>query len=521
MAVIISKIKLLNYKRFKSYTISTNPKLNIFVGENEVGKSSIIEAIDIVACGNVRKIEAIGIDKLLSISAVDDFNTGMRTYKKLPKMIIELHLDGVFDHTMNGKNHIDGGIACDGIRLVCEPNFDYFTEIEDALKNHPDYFPYDYYSIRFSTFADIAYSGYSKILKSILINSSSMNSDYATNDFIRRIYAKYTEDNTKERAIHKSNYRKLKGSFSNDSFLDLNKRIPKYRGYVFGLKIGSALNLESDMMIFEDDIGIDQKGAGRQVFIKTEFALARSGTNIDVILLEEPENHLSPINLRRLIELVADTQSGQLFIATHSNLISTRLELNNLFVVNASAGDTPTSLQNLKEETAKYFLKAPVAGVLDFTLSSKVILVEGPSEYMLFDKFYESIACNSPEEDGVHIIDIRGLSFKRYLDIAKLTGSRVAIVTDNDGNNNKHCVAKYKDYAHQNIKICYEADDTKPTFEIVLFSENQELCEELFGCDALSYMLNNKTEAAYSLLNQKKPINVPTYIKGAIEWIKG
>ena len=33
-------------------------------------------------------------------------------------------------------------------------------------------------------------------------------------------------------------------------------------------------------------------------------------------------------------------------------------------------------------------------------------------------------------------------------------------------------------------------------------------------------MLNNKTEAAYTLLCQDKGINVPAYIKEAIEWIR-
>ena len=44
------------------------------------------------------------------------------------------------------------------------------------------------------------------------------------------------------------------------------------------------------------------------------------------------------------------------------------------------------------------------------------------------EKFYEECAGCSPESDGIHIIDVRGLSFKRYLDIAKLTGCKVAVI---------------------------------------------------------------------------------------------
>lgn len=40
MATIIKKIKLINYKRFKNYTIEPNDRMNIFVGDNETGKTA-------------------------------------------------------------------------------------------------------------------------------------------------------------------------------------------------------------------------------------------------------------------------------------------------------------------------------------------------------------------------------------------------------------------------------------------------------------------------------------------------
>ena len=106
MSIVIEKIRLQNYKRFLDYTVNPNPGINILIGDNEVGKSSILEAIDIVASGNLRRIEAIGIDKLLNIEAVKQFGMGVRTIENLPIMRIELYLAGQFDHTMNGKNNM-------------------------------------------------------------------------------------------------------------------------------------------------------------------------------------------------------------------------------------------------------------------------------------------------------------------------------------------------------------------------------------------------------------------------------
>ena len=516
----IRKIRLINFKRFRDYTIEPNERINILVGDNEVGKSSILEAIDLVANGNVRRVESHGLDRLLNVAAVNDFNAGARTFDNLPELRVELYLSGQFDHTMNGKNNTEG-VVCDGIRLVCVPNADYRTEVTEALNAHPEYFPYDYYSVRFSTFADEGYTGNRKRLRSVIIDSTNMNSEYATNDFVRRMYMQYTDADKKERAKHKGAYRLLRTGFQSKYLRELNARVPAEKNYAFGLKSGSSMDMESDLMIYENDVGIDSKGTGRQVFVKTDFALERAGENVDAILIEEPENHLSPVNLRKLVQLVAETQNGQIFITTHNSLISTRLELRNLLIMHESGESRPTMLNDLAEETAKYFMKTPPAGIIEYALSGKTLLVEGPSEYMLIEKFYESITGYTPEKDGVHIIDVRGLSFKRYLEISELTGSKVAIITDNDGDFQKKCVDKYIDFAEDaNIKVFFDKDNTKWTFESVLYGDNSELCDRLFNAESLDYMLNNKTEAAFVLLSQDQPISVPDYIKRAIDWIR-
>lgn len=520
MSITISKIRLFNFKRFRDYTIEPNKHVNILVGDNEAGKSSVLEAIDLVASGSNRRVEAIGLDRLLSIEAVKDFKTGKRTFENLPELRIELYLSGEFDHTMNGKNNMDG-VKCDGIRLVCVPNIDYRTEITSVLNGHPDYFPYDYYSFRFSTFADEGYTGYKKKLRVTMIDSTNMSSEYATNDFVRRMYMQYTESDVKERAKHKSDYRLLRSSYKSDSLSDLNGRLPSDKNYAFGLKSGSYMDLENDLMIYESEIGIDSKGTGRQVFVKTDFALEKAGDKVDVILIEEPENHLSPVNLRKLVRSVAQKQSGQLFITTHNSLISTRLEIQNLLIMNDNTGNKPTMLKNLSEETAKYFMKTPPASIVEFALARKSMLVEGPSEYMLLEDFYKTVTNHTPEEDDVHIIDVRGLSFRRYLEVAKLTGSKVAVITDNDEDYKKHCVEKYSNFASDaNIRVFYDSDNTKYTFEVVLFGDNSSLCNSLFGTDPLKYMLCNKTDAALALLSKKQLIKVPAYIERSIKWIR-
>lgn len=66
MATIIKKIRLINFKRFKDYVIEPNKRINVFIGDNEAGKSSILEAIALVSNGNVGRVESIGLDRLFN-----------------------------------------------------------------------------------------------------------------------------------------------------------------------------------------------------------------------------------------------------------------------------------------------------------------------------------------------------------------------------------------------------------------------------------------------------------------------
>ena len=47
------------------------------------------------------------------------------------------------------------GRTCNGISLKCIPNQEYRNEVNNLLKENDNYFPYEYYQIKFKTFAVI------------------------------------------------------------------------------------------------------------------------------------------------------------------------------------------------------------------------------------------------------------------------------------------------------------------------------------------------------------------------------
>ena len=49
----ISKLRICNFKLFRDITIKMNSGINIFVGENDSGKTTILEAISMVLTGRL------------------------------------------------------------------------------------------------------------------------------------------------------------------------------------------------------------------------------------------------------------------------------------------------------------------------------------------------------------------------------------------------------------------------------------------------------------------------------------
>lgn len=139
MASSIAKIKLTNYKRFRKFEFIPNERTNIIVGDNEAGKSTILEAIDLVISGNVRKVESIGIDRIINTDSIEEFLNGKKKYDELPEVKIELFLNGDFGFEMEGKNNSDE-VTAFGIRMICAPNPDYEHEIVDSIKADSTFF---------------------------------------------------------------------------------------------------------------------------------------------------------------------------------------------------------------------------------------------------------------------------------------------------------------------------------------------------------------------------------------------
>ena len=503
MDIYLQKIRLVNFKIFEDEIICCNKEMNIFVGDNGSGKSSILQALDMVLCGSVTRVETIGLENLLNANVILKWMEHP-TLESLPIMRVELFFempDTPRTSRYNGEKYLDG---CNrplfGIKMICAPNQDFEADILACIREKKAIeFPFEFYKTSFTTFSDEGYSGYIKPCKSLYIDNTAINTARALRYVVDRTYKNAVENNNRLSAQY--DFRQHIANFSlPQSAVDKNLTVTG--------------DLESYLDIKENGIRLLNQGEGRISVCKTDSALDKNVDDISILSIEEPENHLSHYNLKRLISKIKErAPDRQIFIVTHSSYITSRLGLRNAFFVNGKI----QSLTGLSKETGEFFMKAPNDNLLQFVLSKKVLLVEGAAEYILMNRFVNTVKGRDADMIGVWIMALNNLSFRRYLEVGKILNIKVAAVRDNDGK--PQCW--YPDLQDEDRKVFSDSSAERHTFEVCLYNDNKDALDKLFyGCEsALNYMLAHKAEAAYKILSSGVKLNVPQYIREAIEWL--
>lgn len=288
--------------------------------------------------------------------------------------------------------------------------------------------------------------------------------------------------------------------------------------------------LETILSVYEDSIALENRGSGMESLIKTQIALDKKN-GLDVILMEEPENHLGFSTLRKMLQEISEKQNeSQIIVATHNNMIASRLNLKNVLWI---TDDGVKTLSGVDSEVADFFVKADDNAFLQLLLSKKAFLVEGATEFLLIPYFYKQLTNRTIEEDGISVISCNGISFKKYLTIAENTNKRIAVITDNDGKQERIIEAKTFNQKHDLQNIFMGMTTADWTWEACVYNANRAVLDEMIDVKkgakylfhnrdygaVLGKMLNRKVDIAYQMLTSGNEFKVPQYVEDAITWI--
>ena len=520
----VKKLYIDGLKRFNHFDIEFNERLSILVGENEAGKSTILEAIRIVLNQQYWNADKSVLQDLFNLENVRTFQNSPNV-ASLPKIMIEVDLeldDSPRFIDFYGENHVNGNRSEEkyGIRFECKFDEDFSEELVNPINDGK--IPYEYYSLSWQTYANLPYKVAKRPIKNLFIDTSDTSKSSAFNYFNRALFSNLYSNDTKLKA--KNAFReKLNTSFEDVRLPDIDDRRR------FGID-NKKIVLESVLSVYEDSIPLENKGSGMESLIKTQIALNRED-GLDTILIEEPENHLCFTNLKQMLQQILDHEdNSQIILTTHSNMIASRLNLGNVIWI---AENQYLSLKDVDPQTSAFFVKADDNEFLQLLLSKKVILVEGATEYLLLPKFYEMKTGRTVENDEISIISCNGISYKRYLEIAERTDKKIAVITDNDHEQTKidEAIVFNRENEKQHVFMGTTLNDW--TWEACIYNCNKEKLDDMIqvregaqylfhGKDygqVLGKMLSNKVETAYQMLISEEEFTIPVYVEEAIEWL--
>ena len=472
---------------------------------------------------------------LFNQQSVLEYTASLSEEHKLlpPSICIEVFFTE--DHPLfEGNGNSERTKAC-GVALKVEFDPEYQDEYTVLLESgNLSTIPLEYYRITWKSFARQAITRRSIPIKSVLIDSTSTRYQNGSDVYISQIIRDDLED--AQRVGLAQAYRRLQETFvADESIKAINSRI-KGKAKISDKDLHVSVDLsprnswETNLMTYLDNTPFHQIGKGEQCMVKTNLALGhKKAREANLILLEEPENHLSHARLNSLMQsIIEGCADKQIIITTHSSFVANKLGLDHLILLN---NQKSSRLPDLPPNTYEFFRKLPGYQTLRLILCRKAVLVEGDSDELIFQRAYmDSNQGKLPIHDGVDVISVR-LTFKRFLDIATQINQTVAVVTDNDGDYKQNIEKKYEDYAGDEcIRIFADDRESLRTLEPQFVDANKEdlktLCKVIGlkhtvdnTADKISnYMLKNKTTWALRVFETAETLQYPKYITEAITW---
>lgn len=439
----ISEIKIDGYKNcnIKS-TISFNPGLNILVGENASGKTTIIDAIRMILRNSEQKYVT-----------EDDFYKSFDNEEQRKNVLIDLKMGNLSPE--------------ERITFLSWCNAEFEAELHLEIEKEPNQKGYFKKSIwggksKSSAFEEETFDYIDTIYLPALRNAEEKLTNGKKSRLALLLKHQYKDEVRKKQlvdAFSEFNQSIIKNEDNKYSEIeqakkDINTAMKESMGTVFEQSVNLQFSESSFVSILQNikmvffphmgemdekkfrDVAINSLGYNNLLYIATVFAelevVNKNNSLFTVLLIEEPEAHLHPQIQSKLIKylqkMANEKQNLQIIVTTHSAVIAASVGVDAIIHIKGTeTGITAKKIFDFQlDDNVKKYLNRWMDITKSTLLFSKgVILVEGICEAMLLPALAAIVLAEynqgrdetlpaSLEEAGVSVVNVNGINFKYF-----------------------------------------------------------------------------------------------------------
>ncbi len=481
-----NSVTIKNFRNFEDISIDLTNK-NVLFGMNDVGKTNFLYALRFIFDKEIRKQNFNDTDyykknvfnPIEIIISIDISDTEDADSQKL-----RAKLKGAI---LSDQNIVYIKVKADYNKkeMVGVPVLYWGGDIEDLeeMKVHGTFFEIDYVFnvIYIDAYVDL-YALFKKNANTLLVNDHEQDKDIL--ESIDKICDELNAEISGLSGI-KAFEEKIAPEYKKFRHDDISVSV-KSEIAVKGLysNIVPYIKQETDNSLYPTS------GEGRKkLLVYAIFDLLskeEEEKKITIFLIEEPENHLHrsmQIALSHILFL--DNKYQYLFITTHSPYVLAEMDQINL--VRIYNEDKIVSKSVLYRVPTKFKSQRKMLnrGLVEAIFADKVLLVEGPSENVLFGKVLSEI---NPfyEADGIYILPVGGFGFKPYYHILDALQIDNIIKTDNDlrkiKGKEKYSVlgfSRLNNFTKKKILPDTPIDETGVEAKRKLYDNNQEKLDQI------------------------------------------